>query len=324
MEGILARKAIRLLTARQESRADTGCGNDQTQDFMNTRLKSGIGQEREFALSAREFEQVRRLIYDHAGISLNPSKLDMVYSRLARRLRVNGISNFKDYLALLESNNEAEWEAFVNSLTTNLTSFYREPHHFPLLAEHVLKQKGKHHISLWCSAASTGEEPYTMAMTMVDAFGSFTPPVTIIATDLDTNVLAQAEAGIYPEERVEKLPEDKIRRFFLRGTGTQAGLVRIRPELRAMITFRQVNLLGDDWNIRPPLDAIFCRNVMIYFDKATQLKILERFAPLLRPDGLLFAGHSESFFNAGHLFRLRGKTVYELADQKSGKPHARI
>ncbi|MDD2913976.1 MAG: chemotaxis protein CheR [Gallionella sp.] len=286
---------------------------------MTTNIPSSAGHDREFKFTTKDFEQVRQMIYEHAGISLNPSKQDMVYSRLARRLRATGINNFKDYLALLESNNEAEWEAFVNSLTTNLTSFFREPHHFPLLAEHVLKQKGKHPISLWCSAASTGEEPYTMAMTMVDAFGTFTPPVTIVATDLDTNVLAKAEAGVYPIERIEKLPDAVVKRFFLKGTGAQAGFVRVRPELRAMITFRQVNLLSDDWHIRGPLDAIFCRNVMIYFDKATQLKILERFAPLLQPDGLLFAGHSESFHNAGHVFTLRGKTVYELAKYK---PHA--
>ncbi|MDD5384867.1 MAG: chemotaxis protein CheR [Gallionella sp.] len=290
---------------------------------MNTNLQSGGDRDREFVFTSKDFERVRQLIYDHAGISLNPSKQDMVYSRLARRLRATGINNFKDYLALLESNNKAEWEAFVNALTTNLTSFFREPHHFPLLAEHVLKQKGRHHISLWCSAASTGEEPYSMAMTMVDAFSSFTPPVTIIATDLDTNVLAKAEAGVYPVERIEKLSDDMVKRFFLRGTGAQAGFVRVRPELRAMITFRQVNLLSNDWPIRGPLDAIFCRNVMIYFDKATQLKILERFVPLLQPGGLLFAGHSESFHNATHLFSLRGKTVYELAKPKShGHHHA--
>ncbi|HEX5364589.1 MAG TPA: CheR family methyltransferase [Gallionella sp.] len=284
---------------------------------MTDNSQSSSGRDREFTFTNRDFERVRKLIYDHAGISLNPSKQDMVYSRLARRLRATGIDNFDDYLALLEHNDSAEWEAFVNSLTTNLTSFFRESHHFPLLAEHVLKHKHKKHIELWCSAASTGEEPYSMAMAVVDAFGSFTPPVHILATDLDTNVLAKAEAGVYPLERVEKLSPDLVKRFFLKGSGTKDGFVRVRPELRALITFRQLNLLSADWPVRGPLDAIFCRNVMIYFDKATQLKILERFAPLLQPDGLLFAGHSESFHNAGHLFALRGKTVYELAKQKA-------
>ena len=285
---------------------------------METNLQSSDGRDREFAFTAKDFERVRQLIYDHAGISLNPSKQDMVYSRLARRLRATGINNFRDYLALLErGDNALEWEAFANSLTTNLTAFFREPHHFPLLAEHVLKHKGRHPISVWCSAASSGEEPYSIAMTLVDAFGSFTPPVTILATDIDTNVLAKAEAGVYPLERVEKLSADVVKRFFLKGVGEHAGYVRVRPELRAMITFRQVNLLSPDWPVRGPLDAIFCRNVMIYFDKETQLKILQRFVPLLQPDGLLFAGHSESFHNAGHLFRLRGKTVYELAKNQS-------
>jgi chemotaxis protein methyltransferase CheR len=269
------------------------------------------GIEREFKLTRQDFEQVRRIIYEHAGIALNLSKEDMVYSRLARRLRANGIDNFKDYLALLEDRNGVEWEAFVNSLTTNLTSFFRESHHFPLLADHILKQK--HPVSLWCAAASTGEEPYSMAMTVVEAFGSFTPPVSIIATDLDTNVLAKAEAGVYPIESIGKFPEERVKRFFLRGTGSQRGMVRVKPELRAMITFRPLNLLGGDWNMRSQLDAIFCRNVMIYFDKETQLRILERFAPLLRPDGLLFAGHSENFHHAGHLFKLQGKTVYHLS-----------
>lgn len=278
---------------------------------MNYDIHFGEGRDREFAFTEKDFKRVCQLIYEYAGISLKPSKQDMVYSRLARRLRANGINNFHDYLALLESDNGVEWEAFVNSLTTNLTSFFREPHHFPLLAEQVVKQKGQRPVSLWCSAASTGEEPYSMAMTMVDAFGSFTPPVSIIATDVDTNVLAYAEAGIYPAERVEKLAAEIVKRFFLKGTGTQSGFVRVRPELRAMITFRQLNLLSDHWPIRGPLDVIFCRNVMIYFDKETQLKILQKFAPLLRPEGLLFAGHSENFHNAAHLFRLRGKTVYE-------------
>jgi chemotaxis protein methyltransferase CheR len=288
---------------------------------MNADFQFGGGRNREFVFTKQDFERVCRLIYEHAGISLKPSKQDLVYSRLARRLRANGINNFRDYLVLLESDNEVEWEAFVNSLTTNLTSFFREPHHFPMLAEHVVKQKGRHPLSLWCSAASTGEEPYSMAMTMVDAFSSFTPPVSIVATDLDTHVLAKAEAGIYPVESVEKLSDEVVKRFFLRGTGMKSGFVRVKPELRAMVSFRQLNLLSNSWPIRGPLNAIFCRNVMIYFDKETQLKILQRFAPLLQPDGLLFAGHSENFHNAAHLFQSRGKTVYELVKPESNGHH---
>ena len=279
--------------------------------MANALAKSEGGHE--FGFSDRDFEQVRRMIYDHAGISLNQAKREMVYSRLSRRLRERGLENFQDYLALLESNDAAEWEAFTNSLTTNLTAFFREPHHFPLLAEHMQKHCNGRNGMLWCSAASTGEEPYSMAMTLVELYNTWTPPVRILATDLDTGVLAKAEAAVYADERIEKLSPERVKRFFLRGSGANAGHVRVRPELRNLVTFRQLNLLDAVWPMRGPFDAIFCRNVMIYFDKPTQLKVLEKFVLLLRADGVLFAGHSESFHNAGHLFRLRGKTVYELA-----------
>jgi len=256
---------------------------------------------------------VRKMIYDHAGISLNDSKQELVYSRLSRRLRATGISTFSEYLKLLEQNDEQEWEAFANSLTTNLTSFFREHHHFPLLADQLKKIGSSRPIVLWCSASSTGEEPYSMAMTAVDAFNSFTPPVKIIATDLDTNVLDTARRGVYAMERVEKLSEAVIKRFFFKGTGAQEGFVKVRPELQNMITFRKLNLLDATWPIRDRVDAIFCRNVMIYFDKETQLAILKKMAPLLRSEGLLYAGHSENFYHAEAYFKLRSKTVYELS-----------
>ena len=268
---------------------------------------------REFKFTLNDFERVRKLIYDHAGISLSDSKQELVYSRLSRRLRATGSGNFTEYLSLLETNNEAEWEEFANALTTNLTSFFREAHHFPVLAEHLRAIGGKHPISLWCSAASTGEEPYTMAMTAMDTLGREASNVKIIATDIDTKVLAMARAGMYPEERIAKLSDEVVKRFFQRGTGAEAGMVKVRQELRDMVTFRQLNLLDNNWSLRAPLDVIFCRNVMIYFDKPTQLSILKRFVPLLRHDGLVFAGHSESFHHAVEHFKLRGKTVYELS-----------
>lgn len=272
--------------------------------------------EREFEFTSADFEHIRKLIYDRAGISLNPSKQDMVYSRLARRLRANDLTRFKDYLELLEENNPDEWEEFTNSLTTNLTAFFREDHHFPLLAAHIKTRKRGQQIELWCSASSTGEEPYSMAITMMEAFGTLTPPVHILATDLDTNVLAKAQQGVYPMERLEKMSSDRIKRFFLKGTGKHEGMARVRKELRDMITFRQLNLLDASWPIRGPFDAIFCRNVMIYFDKPTQYQILQKFVPLLGHDGLMFAGHSESFHHAADLFKLRSKTVYELAQKQ--------
>jgi chemotaxis protein methyltransferase CheR len=270
-------------------------------------------RDREFAFSSADFERVRQLIYQHAGISLSDVKQDMVYSRLARRLRATGLKTFAEYLALLEKDDKDEWEKFVNSLTTNLTSFFREPHHFPIFAEHLKKLRGASPLKIWCSAASTGEEPYSIAMTVVEALGDFNVPVSIMASDLDTNVLATAEKGVYPLDRVEKISPERMKRFFLKGSGSQEGYVCVRPELRKMISFQRLNLLDPTWALRGPLDVIFCRNVMIYFDKPTQYKILSRFAPLMHEHGLLFAGHSESFLHAADLFRSQGKTVYELA-----------
>ena len=269
---------------------------------------------RDFELTDTDFARATRLIYAIAGISLTPAKRDMVYSRLTRRLRQTRLDSFEAYLDLIEAGDETECEAFTNALTTNLTSFFREEHHFPIFAEHLRRAGASRPQTVWCSASSTGEEPYSIAMTAVETFNSFDPPVRILASDVDTNVLAAAQTGVYTEDRIEKLDSARLKRFFRRGSGANAGKVRVRDELRKLITFRQINLLEGGWPVRGPLDVIFCRNVMIYFDKPTQLAILERFAPLLRDDGLLFAGHSESFHNATHLFRLKGKTVYGLTD----------
>jgi len=269
--------------------------------------------EREFSFSTADFERVRKLIYQHAGISLSPVKQDMVYSRLARRLRATGKNTFGEYLDMLEKGGADEWERFVNSLTTNLTSFFREPHHFPIFAEHLQKLGTKRPVRVWCSAASTGEEPYSIAITVLETFGANASHVSIFASDLDTNVLATAQKGVYPLDRVEKLSPERLKRFFLKGSGSQEGYVSVRPELKRLIEFQRINLLEPNWPVRGPLDIIFCRNVMIYFDKPTQYKILSRFAPLMQPDGLMLAGHSESFLHAADLFKSMGKTVYALA-----------
>jgi chemotaxis protein methyltransferase CheR len=283
---------------------------------LSASLQSRENGEREFSFSVADFERVRKLIYQHAGISLSPVKQDMVYSRLARRLRATGMQSFAQYLDALENKGGDEWERFVNSLTTNLTSFFREPHHFPIFAEHLRKLGTKRAVRVWCSAASTGEEPYSIAMTVAETFGSNVSHISITASDLDTNVLATAQKGVYPIERVEKLSQERLQKFFLRGTGSQEGYVSVRPELRRMIDFQRINLLDSTYSVRGPLDIIFCRNVMIYFDKPTQYKILSRFAPMMQPDGLMFAGHSESFLHASDLFRSLGKTVYALASAR--------
>jgi chemotaxis protein methyltransferase CheR len=283
--------------------------------------QAAIAPPNEFDMSTRDFERVCKLIHHRAGISLNSSKRTMVYSRLARRLRATGKSSFEEYLDWLESAGAGEWQDFVNALTTNLTSFFREAHHFEVLEEHLRKLRGKDRINIWCCAASTGEEPYTIAISAMQAFASLDPPVRVLATDIDTNVLETARAAAYRDDTVAKLDPDIVRKYFLRGSGANAGYVRVRPEVAGLVTFRQLNLLEPQWSLRTGFDAIFCRNVMIYFDKETQFSILRRFAPLLAPGGLLFVGHSENFSQARDTFRLLGKTVYEV-NPAAAAPHA--
>ncbi|KAA3649475.1 MAG: chemotaxis protein CheR [Proteobacteria bacterium] len=274
---------------------------------------------REFQFTSADFDKVRKLIHQQAGISLSAAKQDMVYSRLSRRLRACGDKTFADYLGRLERD-KAEAETFINSLTTNLTSFFREVHHFDILAERLRQAGERQPIKIWCAAASTGEEPYSIAMTACEAFNTLTPPVQILASDIDTHVLAQGQAGVYRADRIERMDPARVRRFFLKGVGSQAEQVRVRPELQRLVSFRKLNLLDARYSIAGPLDFIFCRNVMIYFDKPTQYAILQRFLPLLKPEGLLFAGHSESFLHAADLFRSRGRTVYERSDAPRDRP----
>ena len=265
----------------------------------------------DFLLTDHDFSRIRTLIHQRAGIALSPQKRQMVYSRLARRLRELRLTEFSTYLHFLEADpNGDEWQQFTNALTTNLTAFFREAHHFPVLADHA--KKCAQPFSVWCSAASTGEEPYSIAMTLLETLGDRAGGISVMATDIDTQVLAKARAGVFTMEQVSKLSPERLKRFFLKGAGTQAGKVRIRPEVAAIVKFGQLNLLDPAWALREPFDAIFCRNVMIYFDKPTQGRILQRFAPLLKPHGLLFAGHSENFSFASGTFRLKGQTVYEL------------
>jgi chemotaxis protein methyltransferase CheR len=272
--------------------------------------------DREFNYSEADFAKVRSVIYQKAGISLSDSKKQLVYSRLARRLRALKLPNFTAYLNYL-SENDQEQEEFINALTTNLTAFFREPHHFDILANYVKKIKSQNRkLRIWCSASSTGEEPYSIAMTLAEAYGSYDPPVEIIASDIDSNVLREASAGVYTLQRLESLSLERKKQFFQRGKGANTGKARVVQELRNLIEFRQINLLDSTWPLQPAFDVIFCRNVMIYFDKTTQLKLLDRMTKLLKPEGLYIAGHSESFSQAAHLVKLVGKTTYMLAKQQ--------
>ncbi|MCW5632378.1 MAG: methyltransferase domain-containing protein [Rubrivivax sp.] len=276
----------------------------------------------EFAMTRGDFDQVRRLIHRHAGIHLAEGKQAMVYGRLSRRLRETGHASFADYLQHLEraiatggAAADAELQRFVNCLTTNLTSFFREEHHFTALAEDLRARAahlaaGGQPLRIWCSAASTGEEPYSLAMTAVEALGA-SANVEILASDIDTHVLATAERGVYGAESRGLGPE-RLRRHFQRGTGANEGRVRVRPELARLVRFATFNLVNGDWSrLGPAFDIVFCRNVMIYFDNATQRRVLQRTHGVLKPGGLLYVGHSENFSDARDLFRLRGKTIYE-------------
>ncbi|HEU0198713.1 MAG TPA: CheR family methyltransferase [Nevskiaceae bacterium] len=278
--------------------------------------------ERPFSYTDADFRRVRNLIHERAGIALADSKRDMVYSRLSRRLRATGVKSFAAYLEALEVDDGTEWEAFTNALTTNLTSFFREAHHFQALREHLAAQpRAGKPLLIWCAAASTGEEPWSLAITACEAFDSDHPPVKILATDIDTRVLEQGRTGVYKLERVEGLTDAQRHRFFRRGTGANAGLCRVDDTLRSLVTFRPLNLLDAHWPLHGPFIAIFCRNVMIYFDKPTQRRVLQQAAPLLGADGLFFAGHSESFFHATDIVTPCGHTIYRAtAGRSSGHP----
>jgi chemotaxis protein methyltransferase CheR len=275
----------------------------------------GLGQ-RDFEYTDRDFHRVCALIHQRVGIALTDSKRDMVYSRLSRRLRVLGLARFEDYLAHLDRQpaDAEEWQQFTNALTTNLTSFFREAHHFELLAGQFeqLKARGGT-IDLWCCAASTGEEPYSILITACEAWGTLQPPVRLWATDVDTHVLATAERGVYPLERIAGLSDARRKRFFQRGTGANEGLARVHPALRALVRFEPLNLLDARYPDSPAFAAVFCRNVMIYFDKPTQRAILARIVQKMEPEGLLYTGHSENYLHAGDIVASCGRSLYRRA-----------
>ena len=273
-------------------------------------MSSTDHSQRDFEFNDRDFRRVCELIHARAGIALAPAKRDMVYGRLSRRLRTLGLQSFKDYLDRLESGGGEEWQAFTNALTTNLTSFFREPHHFDKLHEELQLRAAHAPLKLWSCAASTGEEPYSMAITACETFGTLTPPVRILATDVDTQVLATASQGVYAMERIAGLDVETKRRYFQRGTGPNEGKCRVVPALRALIEFRPLNLLAPRYDIGGPFDALFCRNVMIYFDKPTQRAILSRLVEHMGDDGLLYTGHSENYLHAADLIQPCGRTLY--------------
>lgn len=281
----------------------------------NTQSTSATTQSGRYELSAQDFQKISALIYQRAGIVLAAHKQEMVYNRLLRRVRALNLANFSQYIQYLEKNPQSsEWQEFTNALTTNLTAFFREAHHFPILSQHARQHKGC--FTLWCCAASTGEEPWSLAITLAESLGLGPGRFQIYASDIDTHVLAKGKQGIYRQESLSMLSPEQLQRYFLKGTGEHSGLVRVRPELAATVNFYPLNLLSPEWKLKEKVDAIFCRNVMIYFDKKTQQSILSRMATVLQPDGLLFAGHSENLSQLSTDFLLQGQTVYRLAERK--------
>jgi len=272
-----------------------------------------FSKARDFVLSDAEFDQVRSLVYARAGISLSDAKRELVYGRLVRRLRALQLDSFAEYLALIDQGHPEEMQQFINAITTNLTSFFREPHHFEYLAQQIVPDlvganAARRRIRIWSSACSTGEEPYSIAMALRDCASAWAGyDIRILATDLDTNCVAHARRGVYASERVRDLPQSLVQRWF--DPGPQPDTVKVKPEVAAMVSFGQLNLM-DPWPIKGPLDIIFCRNVVIYFDKETHRKLFDRMADLQREGSYLLLGHSETLFRVTTRYELVGRTIY--------------
>ncbi len=283
-------------------------------------MPAGMRRVREFEFTDADFNSLRQLVREVAGISLADCKRELVYSRLSRRLRHHGLASFADYRRLLASPEGAgEMREFTNAVTTNLTAFFRERHHFDYLREAFLKPRladpgATRRIRIWCAAVSTGEEAWSAAITVADAIPDWQRwDIRILGTDLDTNVLRTAAAGAYPPDRLQHFAPGQVERHFTRhGSGSEARY-QVRPELARMVSFRQLNLT-QPLPMRGPLDVIFCRNVIIYFDKETQRGLFRRMAPLQRPGDLLFLGHSEGLFKVSGDWSLVGRTIYRRVD----------
>jgi len=275
-----------------------------------------VAKDREYEYTERDFKLVQKLVADHTGINLTDAKKDLVYGRLSKRIRKLDLSSFQEYISYVEDDHESELINFINAITTNLTSFFRENHHFEylrntLIPELIARNEDTRRIRIWSAGCSTGEEPYSIAITVLEALQNYSNwDVKILATDLDTNVVATAKAGIYKDERVTGIDKKKLKRWFLNGSGKNLGKVRVSSELQDIITFKQLNLMTQ-WPMKDKFDIIFCRNVVIYFDKPTQKVLFDRYANILRNNGTLIIGHSETLFKVSDRFKPIGNTIYE-------------
>lgn len=257
-----------------------------------------------------DFIRTARMLKERAGIVLGEHKEDMVARSLGLETKNLGVAEVRQYLDFLDHNPRApEWERFVNTFTINHTAFFRESHHFVSLAEFVKKRSKP--LSVWCAAASTGEEVYTIAMVLQENVSNAEISCSLLASDIDTQALVRAEEGVYSLDRVQPVEESLLRKYFQRGVGKRAGMVRVKPVLRNMVDFRMINLVSsENWPTDQSFDVVFCRNTMIYFEKETQSKLLDRFAQVMKPGALLFVGHSENISHLSKAFRLQGQTVY--------------
>jgi len=271
-------------------------------------------------LSDKDFLFICDFVYQSTGIVLNDSKREMLYRRLTRIIRERKISSFTQYCHLLKTNPEQEKDFFINAITTNLTSFFRESHHFDFLTNEEipnwLRKKptlsnGKKRLRIWSSASSTGEEPYSIAITLMEAMKNELCQwdAKILATDIDSNVLATGKKGVYDIKRIEEIPTNLKKSYFYQGCGQSNQSVKVNDVIKDLITFKQLNLLHD-WPMTGPFDAIFCRNVIIYFDKKTQLDLFSRYYEMLAPGGLFFLGHSENLGNYQQYFEKVGRTIF--------------
>ena len=274
--------------------------------------QQGEPRQRGTLLSDKQFDYVMKLIYELTGIAMTAAKRLLVERRIAKRMETIGLSDFEDYAALLKSRDPVEVEHFSNAVTTNLTSFFRENHHFEFLKNQFIPEirarRGEQKLRLWSAGCSTGEEPYSIAITLREAFQEMDQwDVKILCTDLDSEVLDKASRGMYASERVEGIEPARVSKWFQHGNGDQ---VKVKPVLQKNLVFRRLNLMHE-WPFKGQFDLIFCRNVMIYFDKPTQEKLIKRFARHLVPSGYLIVGHSESLIRNSTQFELLGHTVYQ-------------
>ncbi|MDH4152844.1 MAG: protein-glutamate O-methyltransferase CheR [Nitrospira sp.] len=268
----------------------------------------------ECGITSEEFQRFRTLIYDESGISLSEQKKTLLASRLSKRMRDLGLQTFSEYYTHVTGDStREEFTQMLDLISTNKTDFFREPKHFDFLRDRIIPEVSREKcIRIWSSACSTGEEPYTIAMTLWEhAPNPDQWSFKILASDLSTRVLAKAAAGLYQEDRFRDVPPEFLKRHFLRGRGESAGYYKVKPHLAAAIQFRRLNLMDAQFPIKSPLDLVFCRNVMIYFDRPTQERLVNKFHRYLRPGGYLFIGHSESLQWVEHPFKSLAPTIYQ-------------